>query len=220
MGEEPSDVLEKVLQPPVRLAEVYDDPPGLTLLGAEPEEMSRAVPARRREFTTVRWCARQALAGLGIGPVPILRGERGAPRWPAGVVGSMTHCAGYRAAAVARDSDVRSVGIDAESHLPLPEGVLDVIALPTELRRLADLADAEPAVHWDRLLFSTKEAVYKAWFPLTHRWLDFDQADITIGTDGTFRARLSESHPRVPEEGVSGRWLVDRGLLVTAITVV
>ena len=69
-------------------------------------------------------------------PQPVLPGERGAPRWPAGVVGSMTHCAGYRAAALVRAADLASLGIDAEPHGPLPEGVLRRVALPAERERL------------------------------------------------------------------------------------
>ncbi|WP_374109112.1 4'-phosphopantetheinyl transferase [Streptomyces sp. CC228A] len=210
-------MLDGVVAPPVSLAESFEDPPGLTLLGSEPQEVSRAVPQRRREFTTTRWCARRALSGLGFGPVPIPRGERGAPCWPDGVVGSLTHCEGYRAAAVARAGEVLSLGIDAEPHAPLPGDVLGAVSLPAERRRLAELAADRPAVHWDRLLFSMKESVYKTWFPLAGRWLDFDEADITIGADGTFHAELLAAHPRVPADGFTGRWHVDRGLLVTAV---
>ncbi|WP_316248221.1 4'-phosphopantetheinyl transferase superfamily protein [Streptomyces sp. TRM49041] len=212
-------MIDKLLPSAVSVAEAFHDPPGLSLLGAEAEEVSRAVDKRRREFTTVRWCARRALKGLGIGPVPVLRGERGAPVWPARVVGSMTHCDGYRGAAVARDSQVRTVGIDAETHLPLPGGVLHLVALPSEQRHLAELADTDPGIHWDRLLFSAKESVYKAWFPLTRRWLGHEQAEITFGADGTFAARLLLTDPQIPAEGFTGRWAVEQNLLATAIAV-
>ncbi len=100
-------------------------------------------------------------------PQPVLPGERGAPRWPDGLIGSMTHCDGYCAAALARAGELVSLGIDAEPHDRLPEGVLDVTTLPAERTRLRELARSRPSVHWDRLLFSAKESVYKAWFPLT-----------------------------------------------------
>ncbi|MGH3325491.1 MAG: 4'-phosphopantetheinyl transferase family protein, partial [Streptomyces sp.] len=106
--------------------------------------LGKAVPKRRREFATVRVCARRALSGLGRPPAPLLPGTRNAPVWPAGVVGSMTHCDGYRAAAVARVSDLMALGIDAEPNLPLPEGVLGSIALPAEAAWAED-AEAEGA---------------------------------------------------------------------------
>ena len=37
---------------------------------------------------------------------------------------------------------------------------------PAKRARLAALADALPGVAWDRLLFSAKESVYKAWAPI------------------------------------------------------
>lgn len=164
---------------------------------------------RRREFGTVRWCARTALRQLGVPAVPILPDGDRAPRWPVGVVGSMTHCAGYRAAVVARSGELSGVGIDAEPHAALPPDVLDFVLRGEERARLAELADADPGLHWDRLVFCAKEAVYKAWFPLTGRWLEFEDVSITVRLDGTFAARLRGAD-------LSGRWKVDRGLILAA----
>ena len=96
--------------------------PGLTALPAEESIIGRAVEKRRKEFITARSCARVALGELGIDPVPIMRGEKDMPLWPDGIVGSITHTNGYRAAIVAHGLAVRSLGIDAEPHEPLPTG--------------------------------------------------------------------------------------------------
>jgi len=150
-------------------------------------------------------------------------GLRGAPRWPDGVVGSMTHCDDYRAAALARASDVASIGIDAESHGPLPDGVRGMIARDEELADLAELTRADPRVHWDMVLFSAKESVYKAWFPLTQRWLDFAEASVAIDADlRTFAARLLVPGPTLADRTLTsfdGRWLVRGGLVLTSIVV-
>lgn len=215
-------MIERVLPDRVAYAEAFGDPPEATLLPAEEQVVSRAVDKRRREFTTVRHCARQALGQLGFPPVPLVPGERGAPQWPDGVVGSMTHCAGYRAAAVARVEDLSSLGIDAEPHAPLPEGVLPLVASEPERKLLDRLAATAPTVHWDRLLFCAKEAVYKAWFPLARRWLDFLEAAVTLAEDGTFAAQLLVEGPVVAGTrltGFTGRWAVDRGLAVVAVPV-
>lgn len=153
----------------------------------------------------------------------MLRGSQGAPQWPDGVTGSITHCAGYRAAAVALATDVVALGVDAEPNEPLPDaGLLRLIARDEEQVRLAELAGASPGVCWDRLLFCAKESVYKTWFPLARRWLDFESADVRIDPHaGTFTARLLVPGPPVngaPLALMDGRWLADRGLLVTAIT--
>ncbi|MEV7770382.1 4'-phosphopantetheinyl transferase superfamily protein [Kitasatospora sp. NPDC086791] len=206
----------------------YDDPPEARLEPAEEAVLARAVDKRRREFTTVRHCARAALARLDVPYRPLVPGLRGAPSWPDGVVGSMTHCDGFRAAAVARAGipasvgTLASVGIDAEPALPLPEGVLEAVALPVEQKRLADLAATHPHTPWDRLLFSAKESVYKAWFPLTGIFLDFSEAELDLSPDGTFTALLLVPGPVVGGrqlDGFDGRWAVRNGLLATAIAV-
>jgi 4'-phosphopantetheinyl transferase EntD len=71
----------------------------------------------------------------------------------------------------------------------------------------------------DRLLFSAKESVYKAWFPLTGRWLGFEDADVTITPDGTFTARVLAEPPPPCTASFTGRWLASGGLILTAIAV-
>jgi 4'-phosphopantetheinyl transferase EntD len=209
--------------PALAAAELYDDPPGLAPLPEEEPLIAKSVAKRRNEFITVRYCARQALSELGVAPVPILKGDKGEPCWPDGVVGSLTHCTGYRGAAVGRRADVRSVGIDAEPHDVLPQGVLDAIALQEERHEIAVLPNG---LHWDRILFCAKEATYKAWFPLTKRWLGFEDAHIVFDVDpartnaGTFVSKIlidPEALTGPPLTALRGRWSVGRGLVLTAI---
>ncbi|OZM73047.1 4'-phosphopantetheinyl transferase [Amycolatopsis antarctica] len=230
-------MIGELLPATVAAVETTVDPAGATLFPEESALLTRAVDKRKREFTTVRHCARQAMAALGVPAAPILPGERRAPIWPDGIAGSMTHTAGYRAAALARTSDIVSLGIDAEPHGPLPEGVLDTVSLPAERAWIAASRAESPDVHWDRLLFCAKEAVYKTWFPLTLRWLGFEDAEIGVdvdagagaggasgasGASGAFHARI------LVEPGVSGdrvfhafdgRWLVRDGFVLAAIAV-
>jgi 4'-phosphopantetheinyl transferase EntD len=212
-----------ILPPAVAVEEAFGDLPDVMLFPCEQAVIANAVEKRRREFATARACARAALAKLGLPPVPIVPGVRGAPQWPPGVVGSITHCAGYRASAVARDRDVITVGLDAEPHDKLPDGILGAVASHGEQARLATLAAARPDVCWDRMLFSAKESVYKAWFPLTGRWLNFEDAAVDFDhVNRTFSARLLVDGPVVNGAlltGFEGRWLVRNGLIVTAIVI-
>ncbi|WP_245645149.1 4'-phosphopantetheinyl transferase family protein [Pseudonocardia acaciae] len=218
--------LGRILPASVVAVEMFGDDPEEATVALMPEEAAHiagAVQRRRREYACVRHCARKGLAALGLSPVPILSGSRREPLWPAGAVGSMTHCAGYRAAAVARASEVATVGIDAEPHEPLPDGVLSVISRNEERARLDELAAHDPATMWDRLLFSAKESVYKAWYPLARDWLGFEQASIELDpVRRRFSARLLVPGPELDGtrlDGFEGRWLVRDGLLLTAIAV-
>lgn len=193
----------------------------IELFAEEEAAVGKAVEKRRREFVTARACAREALARLGYPDQPLPAGARGEPLWPAGVVGSITHCAGYRACAVAAASELLTIGVDAEVEEPLPAGLIVDIALPEERRLLERLGAGDPTVSWDRLLFSIKESIYKAWFPLARSWLGFEDASVVIDpAAGTFSAQLLVPGPTLSGgklDGFSGRWLAADGLLLSAI---
>ncbi|HEX8053269.1 MAG TPA: 4'-phosphopantetheinyl transferase superfamily protein [Thermoleophilaceae bacterium] len=213
-------MIERLVPESVAVVSTRGDLPDVELFAEEERSVGRAVEKRRREFTTARGCARMALERLGVAPVAIPNGERGEPVWPGGIVGSITHCTGYRASAVARVEDVLSVGIDAEVHERLPEGVLEQIAFGTEL---ATVAGDGGGVCLDRLMFSAKEAVYKAWFPLARRWLGFEDVEMTIDVPvSSFRARLLVPGPVVGGVRLTefrGRWAVEDGIVAAAVVV-
>ena len=214
-------MIEELL--PAEVASVarrIDGEPG-ELFPEEVAHLDKAIESRRREFAAGRACAREALAKLGLPPVPILRGEKREPLWPQGIVGSITHCGGYCAAAVAHSARFVTLGIDAEADEPLPEGVLRLVATDEDR---AYLSEAPTGVHWDRLLFSAKESVYKAWFPLTGRWLGFEEASIRFDpAAGTFRAQLGVAPIELPDRvisGFDGRYLIRDAMLLTAIALI
>jgi 4'-phosphopantetheinyl transferase EntD len=213
-------VLERILPASATVVATHEDLEG-ALYPEEECVVGRAVEKRRREFTTARACAREALAQLGQPHQAIPSGEKGEPLWPAGIVGSITHCDGYRACAVARAGDLVTVGVDAEPNQPLPDGLLGDIALPEEQEWLRYLARQAPEAHWDRLLFSIKESIYKAWFPLAQRWLGFEDAVVAIDR----QQQSFTAHLLVPGPFLGGRelrrfrgtWLVAEGLILAAI---
>jgi 4'-phosphopantetheinyl transferase EntD len=213
-------VIERLVPDSIVAVSTREDLTDIELFAEEELSVGRAVEKRRREFMTGRACARLALQRLGLPPVAIPNGERGEPLWPGGVVGSITHCRGYRACALAKAEDVLAVGIDAEVHEPLPEGVREQVAFGRELPMVADHG---AGVCLDRLLFSAKEAVYKAWFPLAHRWLGFEDVELTIDVGGAaFCARLLVSGPVVDGARLTefrGRWCVEEGIVAAAAVV-
>ena len=217
-GPGPSAPLEAILPEGVRVAAASGDAGSGPLLPPEPDAVRHATADRVAEYTTGRHLARRALAELGVAPVALPTAPTRAPVWPPGVVGSITHCAGYRAAAVARREHLAALGIDAEPDLPLPGDTLGVIASDAERAALAGLP---PGPVWDRLLFSVKESLFKAWHPLMGFWLDFGDADVRLHPDGCARVRLAE--PLVADGRTLGeltaRWHATGGLLATAVAV-
>jgi 4'-phosphopantetheinyl transferase EntD len=213
-------MIETLLPVEAVAAAVWGDDPRAVLFPEEAAQIHGAVESRVREFATGRACARMALRKLCLPPAPILRGPRCEPVWPVSVVGSITHCSRYRAAAAAMRIDVVTIGIDAEPHEPMPFGTREQVAVAQEHDWLAT---APNGVHWDRVLFSAKESVFKAWFPLAGTWLGFEDAMVTFQpTEGTFHARLLVPLParcRLDITAFSGRFLVREGLILTAVAV-
>jgi 4'-phosphopantetheinyl transferase EntD len=212
------EMMEELLPLNIALDECWDDDLSASLLPEEAAQLGSAIESRTREFTTGRSCARRALGKLGFPPASILRGPNREPLWPLGVVGSITHCKGFRAAAVALQADFWALGIDAEIHDALPAEVVDHVLLKPEI---AWFAKAPNGIHWDRVVFSAKECVYKAWFPLTHRWLGFEDVQVDLRpTEGTFNARLLVDSTAIDGQALTemaGRFMVRNGLILTVI---
>jgi 4'-phosphopantetheinyl transferase EntD len=192
--------------------------PGGSLLPREAELLSaRTVSKRREEFAAGRTCARNALDLLGVPQMPILRGKQNEPLWPKGVVGSITHCKGYCAAAVTFLNLCGAIGIDAEPNESLPSDVLGLIARQREQEWILNANNDE--ICWDRLLFCIKESIYKVWYPLERRWLDFDQAEVEIQAEtSTFKAALLCPTSICPHV-IEGRFCASDSLLLACASV-
>jgi len=156
------------------------------LLPGEANLVSRAVPERRREFAAGRNAARVALRELGYAPSPILRSDDRAPAWPAGAVGSITHCAGFVCAVAARSARFVSLGVDAEITGRMEPGMDELICSAEELSHIATLPEAAGG-DWATIVFSAKEATYKCLSPLIDELLDFKDVSLRFFPDETRR---------------------------------
>jgi 4'-phosphopantetheinyl transferase EntD len=188
-----------------------------TLVDAQlfPDERAHivnAVPKRRAEFGSARVCARKALARLGIAATSLVPHEDRAPRWPEGVVGSISHTHDYCAVAVARSEHMHGIGLDAEQDKELAPDMIAMICTPRERARLARARDAI-------VYFAAKEAFYKCVYPLMRTFLDFQDVELDLDFDArTFRGRIitpalaavaSRHQPQ-------GRFKRERGLVLCA----
>ncbi|MGW2635200.1 4'-phosphopantetheinyl transferase family protein [Streptomyces chattanoogensis] len=198
-----------------------DLPSGAT--SRELESLGWAVPARQAEFATGRVPARRALAVAGAPAGDLLRDSSGAPTWPSGFIGSITHCSGFRAAAVAARRDVCALGIDVELHRPLAAELVDAIAAPQEQRAWLFVPGLWPEV----VTFSAKESAYKAYSGLGSGFLDFPDVHVELkgqerlredAWSGTFDAHLRrrQAPPGLPPV-VRGRWRAAGSLVFTAV---
>lgn len=182
------------------------------LFPAEAEAVARAVPSRRREFARGRACARDALAALGGPRASIAVGRSREPLWPSGFVGSITHCEGLVAAVAAVRDSVVCIGLDAELAKPLPAEIREHVLHPAERSR-----HSPPTL--ETVIFSAKESIHKALFPLEGVSLDFLDVRLEIdAATGIFAARaVPEARSRSRHlEDLVGRFVTGRHHVVTA----
>ena len=214
-------LLEGLFPDDVVVAIAGADHPAEPLFVEEEEAIARAVEKRRRDFMIGRTCARSALARLGLEPTAIPVGPKRAPAWPPGVVGTITHCEGLAAAAVAWQRDYAGIGLDAELALPLEPALARLICTPAE--RELQVHSAPPAgTDWTKLTFSAKESVHKAVAPMSGITLGFHDVELAFDeTEPTFRALLvGEKQQGLPDfERLVGRYRIRDGFVITAVSI-
>lgn len=139
--------------------------------------------SRLREVRAGRTIARHAMQYLGAQPGPILMNPTtGAPIWPEGYCGSLSHTSQYVAAVVALSTRYDAVGVDIDDRRPLGAAVSDIVT-SAELQVLSD-AIGNRMISPECLGFCIKEAIFKCQWPLTNdSALDFLDISITQGKE-------------------------------------
>jgi 4'-phosphopantetheinyl transferase EntD len=141
------------------------------LFECEASVIAKAVPKRQREFRSGRAAARSALAEFGLEQCPIPRDTAGCPIWPSGFVGSISHCEDEAIVIAGRSTDFMGLGIDVEPVLSFNGQALNLVCNDTD-RSFRPLSETRLPMPWEYLIFSAKEAFYKAAFPICRIFLD------------------------------------------------
>jgi 4'-phosphopantetheinyl transferase EntD len=153
-----------------------EQPPSLT--DAERRSAGQVDPGRLLELENGRLFARRALAGLGVTAADLPIGDDRAPRWPEGIVGSLTHAGRVVAVAVARETDVSALGIDLEPEVGLDPRLWEGVLTAGERARVLTLPPPERPAE-AQVLWCLKEAALKA----SRRRLDPVEIDVRRESD-------------------------------------
>ncbi len=169
---------------------------------------------RRHEYLAARWLVGQILPDQR----PLVRGPGGAPQWPAGIVGSISHKQGHVCAAIADEKVLAGIGIDLESVSKFNPGIRGKICNETEIELLGGNGSAQ---HRDMirnfaLAFAFKEAIYKTYYPTGKTQFWFEDAEIiNVSIDqGIISAEMQKTVSPLAPKGhrATGyfRWLEHR----------
>jgi len=192
------------------------------LLPEERALVANAVPKRRHEFAAGRRCARSLLTQLGHPRFALLRNDDRTPRWPAGLVGSISHSDALCVVALTRSACALALGVDVEPDAALEAALWPKICSKRELDQAAGSRPDAERGRVVRLLFSAKEATYKAVYPLVGKVFGFHAVEIQVDwetrrftprIDGAIAALLPVGKPP------TGTFSQRGGFVFTAATV-
>lgn len=145
------------------------------LVHLTPQALGAVHPRRQRDYLLGRHCAASALVKAGYqGAAWLPAGQDKLPVWPVGWLGSISHAGQGAVAAVARNESCELLGIDMEKLIErsMAADISHLVAGRDELNLLSELG-AERGL---TLLFSAKEALYKALYPKVRQFFDFTAA--------------------------------------------
>lgn len=226
MGPNPaksSKRLAQLLPSSVLAAELVERADPDLLYPQEQALLGRSVPKRVDEFTAGRLCARRVLAQLGVHRFPLLIGEKREPLWPENIVGSITHCSGFRAAVAGYKSELLGVGIDCEAVERLDSKLWKRIMTPEESHWINSLP-SQQQLKYATLIFSAKESFYKCQYAITKQWVGFEDAalisDLLDIKRGRFTLSLLKPIEGFPmDRAIRGRFLFEQGRVLTAVVI-
>lgn len=133
---------------------------------------------RSRQFSSGRRAAHEAVQQLQIQDSAIGRTER-IPRWPPGVLGSISHSDSLAGAAVGLADTYLGMGIDLVPISAVSDKVAQRLLLGPELKWVGDMGSGD----WRTALFSAKESVYKAVNPVVGEYLGFQDVTVSVVPD-------------------------------------
>lgn len=172
---------------------IAEDRPPPAVHRDEQALVAGSAPRRQRHFAAGRACAHAALAALGRDLPVLSRAGNGAPRWPDGIVGSLSHCPEAAVAIVAPVAGWAALGIDVEADRPLPEDAAAYVLADDERARLAALPGGLD--RWALAAFAAKECVHKCVHPRDGSFLEFAEVAIVIEPGEAGEARF-RAEPR------------------------
>jgi 4'-phosphopantetheinyl transferase EntD len=188
-----------------------------------PEEaayIANAVEKRRKEFACGRSFVRRCFRALGRPEGPLPASPDRSPRWPEGLVGSITHTDTYCAAAVARTDDIEGIGIDIEEFSRFQPELLRYVLSSGDITT-GTLRGLRPSVenYFGAALFSAKETFYKCIYSIAQTHLDFDDVGIEFidGSDRFYARLLTPVRPFSRGREFTGRYLIVGDRVATAM---
>ena len=184
-----------------------------SLLPPEQKEATQFKGRRSDHFSSGRYAARCAQIDLGLTPSPIGKDGR-VPIWPRGLVGAISHDSMYAGAMVS--NGFRGVGIDFEKSDRVQEKLFKKLFSSSEIENIRDLPNGAATI-----MFSAKESIYKAIYPILRRYVGFHEVEIKLDWEAkTFDVQyVGKEMTQVMVLTRGGCWAISGGHVLTVFWV-
>jgi enterobactin synthetase component D len=198
------------------LTSVVSDAAIALLSEREAAVLTNVATKRRREFATTRALAREGLRRFfDVRDFDLLNAEDRSPIWPRAIEGSISH-SDTRAWVALVDASYGTIGIDGEERYELRRDLWHLTLLDDEISYLETL-DTSVRGRRALMLFSAKEALYKAQYPRSGSFMAYMSVRVELGEAGLLSCTFQETVGPFSKGFVAhGRWL-DENELVTAV---
>lgn len=209
--------IKEILPDNIEIYEILGEPKELIVDPREKYLAKYMVPQRALEFLAGRFAAQCTLNALGVSGEAVLRGKAGEPIWPEGVVGSITHCKGYVAAATGVSALYASIGIDVEIRKILPEETIPYIFNRLDIDKYKDKIYGNIV---GSIMFSAKESVIKAYYFLNKKIIHFNDISIILNDEHyTFDAFIADEPITHLNGSPIGRYAISDKFIFTSYVV-
>lgn len=162
-----------------------------------PDHLRKAATKRQAEYLAGRCAAKIALTSLQAENWQVSslasteKANTRVPVWPTGFTGSISHSRDLAIALVAPTTVIQAIGVDIEHRISdqRAEQLQRAIVCDQEIaKRPATMSLAK----WLMLVFSAKEALYKALYAQVQHYFGFHKAHCLEVTANTIRLQLTE----------------------------
>ena len=145
-----------------------------------PTKLKQAVNKRKSDYLAGRIAAKFAFSEVGCDNWILENDKSGCPRFPKGVLGSISHSCRNAICLVAEDKVGIGVGVDIEHIIPSHslKSISSQVAKHEEFDLLVHQNESFTMAEATTLIFSAKESLFKALFPSLRRYFGFEQASL------------------------------------------
>jgi enterobactin synthetase component D len=174
---------------------------------------------RKAEFIAGRYCAVKILNSIGIIKKDIFSNEDGTPNWPTDILGSITHAKNYVSVSISNNPNLLGLGRDSEFIFSktLKKEVGSTIVQNGEMDYSKGFSEEE----FITFVYSAKESLFKALYPLTKTFFDFDEVEMNGLDEKYFKIKLKKPLNKIFRAGqiFKGTYFFEKNLVHTGVDI-